>query len=218
MENASKALLMAGTILISLLVIGALVFVYRDITSAKRADEEALKTQQLEEFNKQFTSYERKLYGTELISLVNKMIDYNANMTSKGYKSMEIIIDKVPKGNKLFAKEKYKLDDLEKILKEVKNLEKEYGGSQTLSKIVEVLNKFSLENNKIKNEDKDKFNEELEKIVGVTGASKINNNLSDVLKYSEYIDFKRYSFDYQTTSNDTNNGRVVEMTFLYNNK
>lgn len=218
MENASKALLIAGTILISLLVIGALVFVYRDITSAKRADEEALKTQQLEEFNKQFTSYERKLYGTELISLVNKMIDYNANMTSKGYKSMEIIIDKVPKGNKLFAKEKYKLDDLEKILKEVKNLEKEYGGSQTLSKIVEVLNKFSLENNKIKNEDKDKFNEELEKIVGVTGASKINNNLSDVLKYSEYIDFKRYSFDYQTTSNDTNNGRVVEMTFLYNNK
>ena len=36
MENASKALMMAGTVLIALMVISALVFMYRDLTSEKR--------------------------------------------------------------------------------------------------------------------------------------------------------------------------------------
>ena len=40
MENASKALLMAGTILISVMVISALVFDYRALTSVKSQESE----------------------------------------------------------------------------------------------------------------------------------------------------------------------------------
>ena len=52
MENAAKALTIAGTILISVLVISAVVFMYRDLTSVKRQDAENQKVQEITDFNK----------------------------------------------------------------------------------------------------------------------------------------------------------------------
>ena len=41
MENASKALIMAGSVLIALIVIGVLVLAYNNLSSLKQAEEDA---------------------------------------------------------------------------------------------------------------------------------------------------------------------------------
>ena len=73
MENASKALLMAGGILIAMLIIAVLV---RSITTvsifqkAKLSEEEQA---QLVAFNEQYTKYlGQYVYGTEVRTLMNK--------------------------------------------------------------------------------------------------------------------------------------------------
>ena len=78
MENASKALLMAGGILIALLVIGELLLMFNQLSEYQSSSSELVETEQLAKFNEQFTQYERDdLLGTELISLANKVVDYN---------------------------------------------------------------------------------------------------------------------------------------------
>ena len=78
MENATKALLMAGGLLISILVVGLLVIGYRSISDYQQSASNIKKDQQLSSFNQNFTQYVRDdLVGTDVISLVNKIADYN---------------------------------------------------------------------------------------------------------------------------------------------
>ena len=96
MENAAKALTIAGTILISVLVISAVVFMYRDLTSVKRQDAENQKLQEITDFNKSFESFDKTLSGAKMLSLSNKIKDYNEKYTvrmSEGYKKIELYIN-----------------------------------------------------------------------------------------------------------------------------
>ena len=78
MENASKALLMAGGILIALLVLGALLLMFNQLSDYQRSKTEIVNRSQISEFNSQFTQYARNdLQGFDLISLINKVVDYN---------------------------------------------------------------------------------------------------------------------------------------------
>ena len=78
MENASRALTMAGGILIALLIIGALVLMFNQIGDYEKGKSSDEKLSQVVEFNKQFTQYTYDdIKGYELISLINKVIDYN---------------------------------------------------------------------------------------------------------------------------------------------
>ena len=78
MENASKALIMAGEILIGILIIGLLVYGYINISSFNKEKEGTIKTEQLATFNKEYESYNRKLIrGVDVISVINKAIDNN---------------------------------------------------------------------------------------------------------------------------------------------
>ena len=78
MENASKALIMAGGILIALLVIGALLLMFNKLSDYQKSNSDLVETEQLAKFNEQFTQYNRDdLEGVDLISLANKVVDYN---------------------------------------------------------------------------------------------------------------------------------------------
>lgn len=78
MENASKALLIAGGMLIALLVIGALVLMFNQIGDYEKAQSSNKKVSQVAEFNKEFIKYTYDdIKGYELISLINKAIDFN---------------------------------------------------------------------------------------------------------------------------------------------
>ena len=138
MENASKALLMAGAILISLIVISAFVFAYRDLTSVKRQEAENQKVEEIAEFNKSFESYEKDLNGTQIFSLANKIQDYNdkyVNGMNEGYQEISF---QVRVGNDIKNKEDYI-----KLQNDVDNMMKTYKSSNYLEALYNAYEKLS---------------------------------------------------------------------------
>ena len=73
MENAAKALQLAGGILITLLVITALVYGYSRLSEVKQIEQDNERDQQSADFNLQYEVYNRAgVYGSEILSLANK--------------------------------------------------------------------------------------------------------------------------------------------------
>ncbi len=78
MENASKALLMAGGILIALLIIGSLVLLFANLQDYQNKTDVSAKQSQVAKFNNQFEPYNKKdLTLMELKSLYNKIVTNN---------------------------------------------------------------------------------------------------------------------------------------------
>lgn len=85
MENASKALLMAGGVLIALLIIGALVLMFNNLSNYQQAGQVNDKEVQIVEFNNQYETYNRKnVRGSDLYSLLNRVVDYNRRKSTEG--------------------------------------------------------------------------------------------------------------------------------------
>ena len=80
MENITKALLIASGVLISIMVLGLIVMLWNQISAYYTAQHEATMVQQNIEFNNKFENYNRRsIRGTDMISLMNRVIDYNLN-------------------------------------------------------------------------------------------------------------------------------------------
>lgn len=81
MENASKALIMAGSVLIAILVIGILVFGYNQMSNIEQTKEDSEYIDKMQEYMIRFEQFNRgkdnPLYGSELLSLANLQEDYN---------------------------------------------------------------------------------------------------------------------------------------------
>lgn len=79
MENVSKALLIAAGIFMAILILSLLVVLYSDVSSYYAQKHEAILIEQATKFNAQFENYNKKnIRGNDLISLMNKVINYNA--------------------------------------------------------------------------------------------------------------------------------------------
>lgn len=84
MENASKALLMAGEILIAILIIGLIVYMFNSAGQLFKTSEDVEQTEQITAFNKEYEAYNRKLMrGTDIISIINKV-----NSNNKKYEKL----------------------------------------------------------------------------------------------------------------------------------
>ena len=94
MENASKALIMAGGVLIGILIISLAVYLFVDFgsTSAQINDQNAQK--QITEFNSKFTAYEGYKDTTiyDIISLAGYAKEYNEYYGKTGEESIKVII------------------------------------------------------------------------------------------------------------------------------
>lgn len=77
MENASKAIIIAGGILIGVIILSVLVIVFRPIGDVYEEQGASLSIEQLEKYNRQFNTFDKSLYGSELLSLKNLLEDYN---------------------------------------------------------------------------------------------------------------------------------------------
>lgn len=115
MENASKALLMAGGILIAIIIIGLLLIMVNQIGSYQKSQDSNKKDSQLAEFNLDFERYtdDKGIKGTDVISLINKVIDYNSKARTGGVNNsvdynikMSITISDLQKFNKKYAYDK----------------------------------------------------------------------------------------------------------------
>lgn len=80
MENASKALIMAGSVLLSMIIIGALVFMFNNLRQVKQGEVTSEDIKKLTEYNKKIETFNRNLYGSELISLANFIADYETRL------------------------------------------------------------------------------------------------------------------------------------------
>ena len=153
---------------------------------AKRASQEDIEIQQVEDFNKSYLSYEKVLYGSELLGLVNKMSDYNISDDVKysGYSTMNLsmkITDRTT-GN-LFSNGTYSLSSISNAINTVMNKtvnSNKYKGQISDSQW-EYLAKSSTST---------KFNDLCTEL---KIPSSINRDQlkSDAVEYYKYVQFKR---------------------------
>lgn len=78
MENASKALVIAAGVLLTLLIVSLMLYVYTSISNVSKREAEILTAEELSEFNMQFESFNKSsMYGTDIITVINKAIANN---------------------------------------------------------------------------------------------------------------------------------------------
>lgn len=95
MENASRALVIAGGVLLSLIIIGVVMFAYRGITSLQKEKDISLSNEQVSKINEQIEKYTKKsvIYGSEVLSICNAIEDYSRKYPeSEGYQKITAII------------------------------------------------------------------------------------------------------------------------------
>ena len=101
MENASKALLMAGGMLLAILIVSLLLYAWSQYSEYQNTKDELTDIEDTAKFTEQFTNYNRDdVKGYELISLANQIADYNYRYSisldgknDKKYNPIEMTID-----------------------------------------------------------------------------------------------------------------------------
>lgn len=95
MENATKALIIAGGMLIAMLIVGLLVWGFGQVRNfeQEQADQETI--QEIIDFNERFEAYNRTtVRGYQMISLANLVYDTNSRYTeTDGYNPVTITVD-----------------------------------------------------------------------------------------------------------------------------
>lgn len=163
MENASKALLIGASILFVVMVLSLVMMFYDDVSSYYQSESDITAQEQLADFNKNFENYHREqIRGSDMISLMNKVIDYNRTQTYQvgtNYERIEVSIDL--KNRNIVNQFKYDTDP-------------------SADSIIDSI----LTNYKITNETAANANLDQQKIADnrLTGITGIENNLLEVLQ------------------------------------
>ena len=90
MENASKALIMAGEVLISIIIISALVLMFNSLTSYQNVKAQNDREAEVIKFNNRYEAYNREaISGNDLFSLINQVVDYNERKSTVGEQGEE---------------------------------------------------------------------------------------------------------------------------------
>ena len=231
MENASKALLMAGGVLIALLVISLMILAFDQMSQYQKSQSDLVETKQLAEFNEQFTQYVRDdLNVIDLVTLANKVVNFNIKESGAGEidYSQKITLQINMKNYKdkhigtLFAKSQYMVQngssEFFTIIDKYTELEKKY----TL-KVISALSS-NIESLKSYYNDKDTINgKSVSEITGknVVAGSELanlenklkNKDFSDIEKYSEYSEFKTTEF--KGLQPEYTNGQISKLIFEY---
>lgn len=89
MENAAKALLIAGGVLIAIILISMFLLMYNRMVSIQKTQEQKKEMEQLSAFNAQYEAFNKKImYGVDVRTLQNKVENNNNNNPSE-----KIILD-----------------------------------------------------------------------------------------------------------------------------
>ena len=87
MENASKALIIAGAILLAILIIGLGMFIYNQ--AADTLDGALLDGQKVDSYNREFLQYEGTKQGSQVKTLLNNIKAHHRNAED----ASQVIID-----------------------------------------------------------------------------------------------------------------------------
>lgn len=211
MENASKALTIAGGVLIAVMLVVLVYYVFTHWGESQKMQEEELEVQRAEDFNKSYLSYEKVLYGSELLGLVNKMSDYNISDAVKydKYDTMSISVQiKELSGStdNLFAKGTYNLSSITDKINDVMNVTA--NASKYKGKISDSQWEYLAKSSSSTSTTFENLCTQLN-IDSSLNRSDLQNAAKE---YYKYVQFKRIKFKHtETTFFD--NGRVQSMSF-----
>lgn len=93
MENVSKALLIAGAILVAVLIIGVGMYINNSATGSTQAALDSFSTQETEAFNNQLEQYLGEKKGSDVDGLIGKLIANSATYKDELDKVPSFIID-----------------------------------------------------------------------------------------------------------------------------
>lgn len=234
MENASKALIMAGSMLIALMILGALLLMFSNLSSYQEVHTQSTREAQVIEFNNQFETYNRTdVRGNDLLSLVNRAINYNRTNSYKGtenndkgqetgYTPITIKFEirkedydqllTTPDGDhKLITGKSYEINGTtntfeNEISEEITRIEGIYG-KENLNQIVTAMSKIFIDNKSTeqeKTEAVNTYNKLSPKKQNVTRFADLANKKDDIYEYYEYVQFKRLYFNCE--QNNRNSG------------
>lgn len=241
MENASKALLMAGGILIALMIIGALLLMFNQIGDYEKGQQSNEKTSSLAEFNSDFERYtdDNMINGVDIISLINKVIDYNkkesngeiTNAVNYDIK-ISLTISGLNKFNdtyaynpgttdQLFSQDEYTfgVGENNKNTNELKNTldncgfaEKSKASIAQLKELSGIYDKYNKQEsiNNIKTKLIEIDSETYEKW---NATSNIEPTLDTIIKYRQYSEFKSSKF--KSSKTEYKNGQITHMYFEF---
>ncbi len=230
MENASKALIMAGSVLMAILVIGLLVFGYQSLSALEQSKENAKGDLKAEQYMERFEQFDRTLYGSELLSLANLLEDYNKSddVKDEGYSEMKIKVYTTGlKGEDEYAKRYFGEGEcsITKILEDKNRIEKD-------------ISEYEVKNSKYKNKSvkyySEKSNRQIAEEFGieVPGTTPDYDIAKDYLEKYDItktllVDIQKYKslttiynefrigkkFECKEIEYDDNNGRITYMYF-----
>ena len=202
MENAAKALSIAGGILIAVMLAVLVYYVFTHWGESQRIKQEDVEVQKVEDFNKSYLSYEKVLYGSELLGLVNKMSD---DVKYSGYSKMNLsmkITDKTT-GN-LFSNGTYSLSSISNAINTVMN--KTVNSSKYKGQISDSQWEYLA-----KSSTSTKF-DDLCTELKIPSSINREQLKADAAEYYKYVQFKRKKFKHIGTE-FSNDGRVSKMSF-----
>ena len=94
MENAAKALVIAGGVLLAIITVSLFVYMTTATSRMAQAQDEKTALEQLVAFNSEYEAYNKRvMYGADLITVANKAINYNKSLeTIDSDKDIQITI------------------------------------------------------------------------------------------------------------------------------
>lgn len=191
MENAAKALLIAGGILLALMTLSLIVYMSTATTRMAEAQDEKKAAEELTAFNMEYEAYNKSvMYGTDIITVVNKAINYNETATEKIEIELTIV------------------NDYKTTIETIKQYSNERKSEKTKIESSLSLNAGTYKIDKLKNFFSQSANDELGKPTSKGSYTETTN------KYSALTTFKRSSFRCIPDSVEYNaNGRIIKMCF-----
>ena len=179
MENASKALIMAGGMLLAILIVSLLIYAWSLFSDYQSSQDKLADIEDTTKFNEQFTNYDRDdVEGYELISLVNQVVDYNQRKSTEGqndekFNPITVKINLVNNDNrKIFSKDSTNrlissitytqsnaINTFKNLIDTANKIEEEFGGNDYASKIVKNYDSIFLSTSQIEQEMKKGYTE-----------------------------------------------------------
>lgn len=241
MENATKALLIAAAIILLTMILSLLVIAYGQTSDFFQKQSDSNVVEQLERFNKQFDNYNgTTIRGNEMLSMINKVIDYNTlQAEDNGYDKIKLIIKGIDSED---IKNQFKNESSDAFILNLEEINTEGTKeiSETVTKLLDMVNdeipnitesqlqtlaanisEILIDNNPNMDSERNKYNLKqrntlIKKIlkVDVENNSDLLEKIQNVTKqYYQLVQFKRAYFKCTNIEHSNNTGRVIKMQF-----
>lgn len=225
MENVTKALLIAGGVLFAILVLTLLVIFYNRMSSYYTEQYDSKMVEQITEFNNKFENYNGKtIRGSELISVMNKVIDYNRTYSDmKGAERVTLTIDLKGQQNS------FKYDPNSKSLFNTSKITNANGNDSQLNNISglgsQLVSSTKIDDTKLQslsanievvcnNKDIETRNNKISKILNKNISSiDITKIQNATMQYYQLTQFKRATFKCTEVVHSTKSGVINKLSF-----